>query len=47
MVQIGAKGGDAEVVAAQAGSQPTEQEHQHLAAVREQFTLATRFDEDD
>lgn len=29
------------------GYQPTEQEHQYLAAVREQFTRATRLDEDD
>jgi DNA repair photolyase len=29
------------------GYQPTEQEHQQLAAVRDQFTRATRFDEDD
>jgi hypothetical protein len=29
------------------GYQPTEQEYQHLAAVREQFTRATRLDEDD
>lgn len=29
------------------GHQPSEQEHQRLAAVRAQFTRATRFDEDD
>ena len=28
------------------GYQSTEQEYQHLAAVREQFTHATRLDED-